>query len=116
VGPGRGSGAGPGGGGGVSLEGAGAIRGAITAPALLWKVEPEYSEEARKARLQGTVLLRVEINTRGQVQNVEVARGLGLGLDERAVEAVRRWRFRSGTAGGKPVVMTAVVEMRFQLL
>ena len=83
---------------------------------LLWKNEPEYSEEARKAKLQGTVVLRIEIDARGQVQNIAVLRSLGLGLDERAVESVRRWRFRPGYSGGKPATTSAVVEVSFRLL
>ena len=80
------------------------------------KIEPEYTEEARRAKLQGTVLLRIEVNERGQPQNLRIRQSLGLGLDERAVDAVKRWRFRAGTADGKPVVTEAVVEVNFRLL
>jgi periplasmic protein TonB len=114
VGPGRGPGAGPGNGGGISGEAG--IRGVETRPVLLWKVEPEYTENARQAKLQGTVELRIEVNTRGQAQNIEVLHGLGLGLDERAIDAVKRWRFCPAYANGKPVVTTAIVDLTFQLL
>ena len=82
--------------------GSASVRGVVTAPVLLWKNEPEYTEDARKAKLQGTVMLRIEIDARGQVRNFAVLHSLGLGLDERAVESVRRWRFRPGYANGKP--------------
>ena len=92
------------------------IDGWLTAPILLSKIEPEYSEEARRVRLQGTVVLRIEIDQRGQVQNVRVTEGLGLGLDERAIEAVGRWKFRAAMRNGKPAVSSALVEVRFRLL
>jgi protein TonB len=111
----EGPGAGPGDNGvGVTVMSAG--RGFITQAVLQWKAEPEYSEEARKAKLQGTVILRIEIDARGQAQNIVVARSLGLGLDDKAVEAVRRWRFRPATQAGKPIVSAAVVEVNFRLL
>jgi TonB family protein len=117
VGDGHGAGAGRGDGpGGVFDGGASIGMGAVTCPVLLSKTEPEYSEEARKAKLQGTVILRIEVNTRGRAQNVLVRQGLGLGLDERAAEAVRTWRFKAGTVNGKPVTMVAVVEVTFRLL
>jgi TonB family protein len=89
---------------------------AITFPVLLYKMLPEYSEEARKAKYQGTVLLKVLVDASGQVANVDVARSLGLGLDEKAMAAVRQWKFRPGTKDGKPVIMQAQVEMNFRLL
>ena len=83
---------------------------------LLWKTDPEYSEDARKTKLQGTVVLRIEVNTNGHAQNISVRQRLGLGLDERAIEAVRRWKFRPGTLNGKPAVVVAYVEVNFRLL
>lgn len=90
--------------------------GSASAPVLLWKTEPEYSEEARKAKVQGTVILRIEVDARGQAQSISVERSLGLGLDDRAVEAVRRWKFKPGYRNGKPVVTVATVEVNFRLL
>ncbi|MCL5746432.1 MAG: energy transducer TonB, partial [Acidobacteria bacterium] len=83
VGSGKGPGFGPGEGGGV---GGGVFRvgGGVTAPTLLYKVEPEYSEEARKAKYQGTVVLYVEVDPSGHARNLRVIRSLGLGLDEKA--------------------------------
>jgi TonB family protein len=119
IGPGKGPGLGPGEGGGtgggtVAYTGAGG--GELTAPKLLTKIEPEYSEEARKARLQGTVLLRIEVNTLGQAQNISVRQGLGLGLDERARDAVQKWKFLPGKVNGKPATVVAYVEVNFRLL
>ncbi len=115
VGPGKGPGAGPGRDGGVSAIRSG-FQGATTEPVLLWKAEPEYSEEARKAKVQGSVMIRAEIDARGQIQNPAVSQSLGLGLDERAVEAVRKWRFRPGTRNGKPVTTSTLIQVTFRLL
>jgi len=115
VGSGKGGGFGPGEGGGA---GGGVFRvgGGVTAPALLYKVEPEYSEEARKAKYQGTVLLYIEVDPNGHATNIRVARSLGLGLDEKAIEAVRKWKFKPGYKDGKPVTVAATIEVNFRLL
>ena len=62
------------------------------------------------------MVLRIEIDPRGQVQNIRVTKGLGLGLDERAVDTVRHWKFRAATRNGKPAVSSALVEVSFRLL
>jgi TonB family protein len=93
---------------------AGGLR--VTPPQLLYKVEPEFSEEARKAKHQGVVVLTIEVDAGGKVRNIQVRRGLGLGLDEKAIEAVSHWRFRPAMRDGKPVTTDAVVEVNFQLL
>ena len=115
VGTGKGGGFGPGEGGGI---GGGVFRvgGGVSAPVLLYKVEPEYSEEARKAKFQGTVLLYVEVDSSGRATNIRVERSLGLGLDEKAIEAVRKWKFRPGYKNGKPVTVIANIEVNFRLL
>ena len=115
VGNGRGPGYGPGPGGG-GVTGGGGFLGGVTEPVLLWKIEPEYTDEARRAKVQGTVVLHIEVDTLGQAQNITVRRSLGLGLDQRAIEAVRRWRFRPGYRNGKPSVTAAMVEVNFRLL
>jgi protein TonB len=86
------------------------------APVLLFKVQPDYTDQARQAKYQGVVLLRVVIDENGAPQNVRVMRPLGLGLDEKAIAAVRRWRFRPGILDGHPVPVDANVEINFQLL
>lgn len=115
VGSGRGPGFGPGEGGGF---GGGVFRagGGVTAPVVTFKVEPEYSEEARKAKFQGVVLLYIEVNERGLPQNPRIIRALGMGLDEKAIEAVMKWRFQPGRKDGKPVTVAAQVEVNFRLL
>jgi protein TonB len=119
VGPGKGPGHGPGedggeGGGTVGYLGLGG--GAVSQPVLLSKTEPEYSEEARKARLTGTVVLRIVIDAQGQAQNITVSHSLGLGLDDRAIEAVKKWKFKPGRVNGKPAAVEAYVEVNFRLL
>ena len=115
VGSGRGGGFGPGEGGGFG-GGAFRIGGGVSAPVPIFKVEPEYSEEARKAKFQGTVLLAIVVDESGQTGNVRVVRALGMGLDEKAMEAVRKWRFKPGYKDGKPVSVLANVEVNFRLL
>jgi len=110
----RGSGFGDGPGGGFA--GDSGFDGWLTPPVLVAKTEPEYTEAARRAKIQGTVVLHIEIDQRGQVRNARITQSLGLGLDERALETVARWRFRAATRNGKPVVSTALVEVNFRLL
>ncbi len=111
IGPGVGAGEGGGFGGGVFQVGGG-----VSAPALLTKIEPEYSEEARKAKHQGVVVLYVEVDPAGRARNIRVVHSLGLGLDEKAMEAVSKWKFRPGYKDGKPVTVAATVEVTFRLL
>ena len=115
VGSGKGGGFGPGEGGGVG-GGVFKVGGGVTAPSLLYKVEPEYSEEARKAKYQGVVVLYVEVDPTGKAVNPRVVRSLGLGLDEKAIEAVRKWKFRPGYKDGKAVTVAATIEVNFRLL
>jgi TonB family protein len=115
VGNGSGNGYGPGSGGGM---GGGVFRvgGDVSAPILVSKVEPEYSEEARKAKFSGAVLLSLVVGADGVPRDIHVVRQLGLGLDEKAIEAVMKWRFRPGRKGGQSVATQATVEVTFRLL
>jgi TonB family protein len=79
-------------------------------------VEPEYSEEARKAKYSGAVMLSIVVNTAGRPDNIKVIKSLGMGLDEKAIEAVERWRFRPGTKDGVPARVRAQIEVNFRLL
>ena len=116
-GPGAGDNAGPGLDGDSRINGIGGLpRKNSIKPALISKTEPEYSEEARKAKVQGTVALSIVVTASGQVTGVRVVHSLGLGLDERAIEAVRQWKFRAATVDGMPVATQAVVEVSFRLL
>jgi len=115
IGRGRGPGVGPGDGG----DWGGGRRGlkiASTDPVVLFRVEPEFSEDARKAKLQGVVKLYAEVDINGVLRNIRVTQALGLGLDEKAIEAVKQWRFRPATRNGKPVVAAAAIEVNFHLL
>ena len=90
--------------------------GSATPMKLVFKVEPEYSEEARKAKYQGTVVLAIQVGEDGRAHNIRVIRSLGLGLDEKAIEAVRQWRFNPGMCNGQAVDVKASVEVNFRLL
>jgi TonB family protein len=92
------------------------VGGGVSAPKLLSKLEPDYSEEARAAKYQGTVVLKVVIGTDGQAYNLELVRGLGNGLDEKAAEAVMQWKFAPGKRDGVPVAIAATIEVNFRLL
>lgn len=115
VGSGSGIGYGPGSGAGTG-GGVYKIGGGVSAPVPIFKPEPEYSEEARKAKFQGAVLLAIVILPDGSTSNIRVIRPLGLGLDEKAIEAVTKWRFRPSVKDGKPVAVSANVEVNFRLL
>jgi TonB family protein len=92
------------------------VGGGTSAPSLIFKVEPEYSEEARKAKLQGSVLLSLVVDGTGKPGRMQILRALGLGLEQKALEAVAQWRFRPGVKDGKPVTVQATVEVNFRLL
>jgi len=101
-------------GGGVSFSGR--VGAGTIAPVLLYKVEPEFSEEARKAKYQGTVVMTIEVGEDGKAHAFRIVSGLGLGLDEKAMEAVAQWKFRPGMRNGRPVRTAATIEVNFRLL
>ena len=84
-------------------------------PVLLLRVEPEYSDEARRAKYQGTVVLIVEVGEDGRAQGVRVQHAIGLGLDEKAIEAVKKWRWKPAMKNGAPLVASATVPVTFRL-
>lgn len=88
----------------------------ITPPQLVYKVEPEFSEEARKAKYSGVVILGIEVDAAGHARGFRVIQSPGLGLEQKAIDAVKQWRFRPGYQDGKPVVTGATVEVNFRLL
>ncbi len=114
VGSGTGPGVGPGHGGGI---GGGVFRvgGGVSAPRALDTPDPEYSEEARKAKYQGTCVLWLIVGPDGKPRDVKVARALGMGLDQKAIEAVRNWKFQPAMKDGKPVAVQINVEVNFRL-
>ncbi len=88
----------------------------VTLPVLIRRVDPEFSEEARKARHSGIVILHADVDSTGRARNIRVVQSLGMGLDEKAVAAVSQWLFKPGTKDGKAVAVSANIEVRFQLL
>lgn len=114
VGSGEGPGFGPGYGGGT---GGGVFRvgGGVSAPKEIYAPEPEYSEEARKVKQMGVVVLRLVVGSDGNPRDIQVVRALGLGLDEKAIEAVRKWRFEPARKDGKPVAVAVNIEVNFHL-
>jgi TonB family protein len=109
-GPGIGAGTGGGTGGGPYRPGAG-----ISPPSLLREVKPDYSDEGRRRNIEGEVQLEIVIRSDGSVGDVTLRRGLGAGLDERAVDAVRQWRFSPATRQGVPVDVVVQVSVEFRL-
>ena len=99
-----------------STEGAYRIGGGVSAPRVISKKEPEYSEEARSARLDGMVTLSLVVGEDGAPRNIRTAKALGFGLDEKAVEAVSTWRFAPGQKEGSPVPVMATIQVNFRLL
>jgi TonB family protein len=87
----------------------------ITAQYAIYDPEPEYSEEARKVKQQGMVVLSLIVDAQGQARNIHVARSLGMGLDEKAIEAVKKWRFAPATKDGVPMATQVNVQVNFRL-
>ena len=114
LGSGNGSGLGPGSGGNYG-GGLRRIGGGVSQPVLVYQVEPEFSEEARKAKFMGVVLVNLIVDSKGNPQNVHILRGVGMGLDEKAIEAVRQYKFKPAMEGGKPVPVELNVEVNFQI-
>jgi TonB family protein len=114
VGSGGGPGVGPGFGGGTG-GGAFRIGGSVSAPTCIYCPDPEYSEEARKARHQGVVVLWAIVDESGKARSIRVQKSLGLGLDESALRAVQNWRFRAAERFGKPVPVYMTIEVNFHL-
>jgi protein TonB len=114
LGSGSGSGLGPGSGGNYG-GGLRHVGGGVSAPVPIYTVEPEFSEEARKAKFMGVVTVNLIVGANGLPQNVHVVRGVGMGLDEKAVEAVKQYRFTPAKEAGKPVAVEMNVEVNFQI-
>ncbi|MDP9055251.1 MAG: energy transducer TonB [Acidobacteriota bacterium] len=115
LGSGKGGGYGPGEGGGIG-GGVFKVGGGVSTPAVIFKVDPEYSEEARKAKYSGTVMLAVVVDSDGHARDIHVVKSLGMGLDEKAIEAVEKWKFKPGMKGGQAVNVRATIEVNFRLL
>jgi TonB family protein len=105
---------GPGEGGGTG-GGPFSVGNGVSAPIPIFKPEPPYSEEARKAKYQGTVVLMIVVDAQGNVTDCKVVRPLGLGLDEKATETVRTWKFKPAMRNATPVPVRVIVEVSFRL-
>ena len=114
VGAGRGPGVGPGWGGGIG-GGVYQIGGGVIAPRILYAPNPDFSEEARKNHYEGLVVLSMVVGPDGRAHDVRVQRSLGMGLDDKAIEAIALWRFEPGRKDGVPVAVLANVEVSFRL-
>ena len=123
IGSGKGGGVGSGSGGGVGPGEGGGIGGVVyragggvTNPIAIYHPEPEYSDDARRAKLQGYVLLEMVVDENGRPRDIRVVQSLGLGLDEEAMKTLAKWRFKPGTKDGKPVPVVATASVGFHLL
>lgn len=114
LGNGRGNGLGNGSGGNYG-GGAYQVGGDVSAPQLIYQVDPEFSEEARKAKFQGEVLVHLIVDATGRPTQVRVIRPVGMGLDEKAREAVAQYKFRPARKGGQAVPVELNVAVNFQI-
>lgn len=114
LGMGHGLGAGPGSGGGYG-GGLMSVGGGVGAPVVLHSVQPEFTEEARQANFQGTVTIQLIVDAQGNPQNVHVVKRAGMGLDEKAVAAVRQYKFKPAVYQGHPVAVQIQVDVDFHL-
>jgi periplasmic protein TonB len=118
IGPGCCNGVGPSAGPGVGAGPPGifpAGKGGVTVPEVIYNPEPSFSDEARKAKMQGVVVLLLVVGSDGRPYAIRVGQSLGMGLDEKAMEAVGRWRFKPATLNGQPVATRIAVEVDFHL-
>jgi TonB family protein len=114
IGSGHGNGYGPGEGGGYG-GGLYHVGGGVSAPQLIFAPDPEFSDEARRAKYQGVCVVSLIVDAQGNPQRVQVVRHLGMGLDEKAVVAVKQYRFKPATMQGKPVPVEVNIEVNFRI-
>jgi TonB family protein len=91
------------------------IGGGVSAPSLVFSTDPEYTEKARRAKYQGVCVVALIVDEQGNPQRVQVVRHLGMGLDKKAVEAVRQYRFKPAMLRGEPVAVTVNIEVNFKI-
>jgi TonB family protein len=92
-----------------------AVGGDVTAPTVLQQVQPRYTDAARTVKFQGTVRVKLVVDSNGIARNVVVVKGIGTGLEESTLQALRQWRFRPATRNGRPVAVTAGIDVNFRL-
>jgi periplasmic protein TonB len=86
----------------------------VSVPRLIHSVEPEYTEAARNAKISGTVLVNLIVEPNGNPTHIRIVRGLGMGLDEKAIQAVQQYIFKPGMKNGKPVRVELNISLNFQ--
>lgn len=89
--------------------------GEVSAPQVIFGPDPEYSEQARKANYEGVCVVSLFVDPQGHPRDVHVVRSLGMGLDEKAIEAVERWKFQPSMKDGIPVAVALNIEVTFRL-
>ena len=114
IGSGDGAGIGPGSGGNIG-GGVYQVGGSVRPPIAIYTPDPEFSEEARKAKFSGNVVVSLIVDANGNPKSVHVLRGVGMGLDEKAVQAVEQYKFKPALQNGKPVAVYLNVEVNFQI-
>ncbi len=114
IGMGHGSGSGPGSGGGYG-GGIMSVGGGVSAPVLVHSVQPEFTQEARTANFQGSVSIQLIVDAQGNPQNIREIRHLGMGLDDKAIAAVRQYKFSPAMYQGHPVAVQMVINVDFRL-
>jgi protein TonB len=100
---------------GKAVDGVRQVGGNVTAPIPIYQPEPEFSAEAKKSKFMGVVTVSIIVDKKGRPQNVHVTKGVGHGLDEKAVEAVKKYRFIPAKENGKPVAVGMNVEVNFEI-
>lgn len=114
IGSGRGNGIGPGEGGGYG-GGLMHLGGGVSAPTLIYSPDPEFSDEARRAKYQGICIVGLVVDVAGNPRSIHIVRALGMGLDEKAIEAVRQYKFKPALFKGKPVPVEINIEVNFRI-
>jgi TonB family protein len=121
-GQGSGGGIGAGSGGGVGIGSGGgygggimSVGGGVSAPQVVHSVDPDFTDAARQAKYEGAVAIQLIVDRQGNPQNIQVIRHLGMGLDEKAIEAVRQYKFRPAMFQGHPVPVQMVINVNFHL-
>jgi len=92
------------------------IGGDVKPPIVVSQVDPEYSQRAKAAKFSGTVRVYLQVDENGHTSHIRVVKGVGMGLDEKAVEAVRQYRFKPATLDGKPVPVDLYIDVDFAML
>jgi protein TonB len=115
IGSGNGAGLGAGSGGNTG-GGLYAIGGGVSKPVVLYAPDAEFSEEARKAKFSGNVEVYLIVDETGAPSHIRVVRGVGMGLDDKAIEAVRQYKFKPAMKDGKPVKVPLYIDVNFQIL